>query len=73
MNSRNIFARCTSHFRFYRGKALVDFLHPKSHASHLTSEYHHWSPIVQSSPDAPTRTLIVSYCVDAAPDSSSYG
>ena len=45
MNSRNIFARGTSHFRFYRGKALPDFLQPKSHASYPISEYHHWSPI----------------------------
>ena len=73
MNPRNIFARRTSYFRFYRGNALPDSLQPKSHASHPTSEYHHWSPIANRVAEAPTCTCIVSYGVDAAPDSSAYG
>ena len=45
MNWRNIFARRTSHFRFYRGNALLDSPQAQFHTSHPTSDYHNWSPI----------------------------
>ena len=45
MNWRTMFTRRTSHFRFYRGGALLDFLQPKSHASRPTPDNFRWSPM----------------------------
>ncbi len=46
MNWRTIFRRRTSHPKFYKGGALLGVLQSKPHASHPTSDYQHWSPIV---------------------------